>query len=239
MIFYFTGTGNSLYAARQLSENPISIPKAIHQESLTFTGDQIGIVTPVYGHEVPSMVKEFLKKAEFHTNYTPIRTAQVAVNLLLFLSVLGTMVSAIILSREVFAFLPISGGIAMARRLHIFSVFWSFTLMALHLGLHWNRILGMIRKASGPIQSRPLKLALRLGGAAVAVYGLYAFVKNQFPSYMFLTTTFVFFDFERPLPLFFAEYLAIMGLFVFLAHYGSKGLHKLPGKRRGTITHEK
>lgn len=62
MIFYFTGTGNSLYAARQLSENPISIPQAIHQESLTFTGDQIGIVTPVYGHEVPSMVKEFLKK---------------------------------------------------------------------------------------------------------------------------------------------------------------------------------
>lgn len=69
MIFYFTGTGNSLYVARQLSENPISIPQAIHQESLTFTADQIGIVTPVYGHEVPSMVKEFLKKAEFHTNY--------------------------------------------------------------------------------------------------------------------------------------------------------------------------
>lgn len=69
MIFYFTGTGNSLYVARQLSENPISIPQAIHQESLIVTADQIGIVTPVYGHEVPSMVKAFLKKAAFHTNY--------------------------------------------------------------------------------------------------------------------------------------------------------------------------
>lgn len=169
--------------------------------------------------------------------YTPFRMVQVIVNLLLFLSMAGTMVSAIILSREVFKFLPISGGIALARPLHIFGVFWSFVLMALHLGLHWNMVLGMIRKASGPIQSKLLKLAFRLGGAAAAIYGLYGFLKNQFLSYMFLTTTFVFFDFERPLPLFFTEYLAIMGLFVFLAYYGAKGLHKLSGKRN--VTHEK
>ena len=110
----------------------------------------------------------------------------------LFLSMLGTMVSAIILSREVFAFLPISGGIALARSMHIFCSFWGFVLMAPHLGLHWNIILGMIRKASGPIQSKPLKIGLCLTAAAVAVYGLYSFIKNQFLSYMFLTTTFVF-----------------------------------------------
>ena len=28
MIFYFTGTGNSLYAAKQLEDDPISIPRA-------------------------------------------------------------------------------------------------------------------------------------------------------------------------------------------------------------------
>lgn len=163
----------------------------------------------------------------FKDKYTPFRMVQVIVNLLLFLSMLGTMVSAIILSREVFAFLPISGGIALARSMHIFCSFWGFVLMAPHLGLHWNIILGMIRKASGPIQSKPLKIGLCLTGAAVAVYGLYSFIKNQFLSYMFLTTTFVFFDFERPLPLFFTEYLAIMDLFVFLTYYGAKRLQKL------------
>lgn len=69
MLFYFTGTGNSLYIAKQIEENPISIPRAIHGESLEFTADSIGVVAPVYGHEVPSMVKEFLRKGKFHTDY--------------------------------------------------------------------------------------------------------------------------------------------------------------------------
>ena len=69
MIFYFTGTGNSLYAAKQLDPELISIPQAIHRERLTFEADSIGIVCPVYGHEMPAMVKEFLRKAEFRTDY--------------------------------------------------------------------------------------------------------------------------------------------------------------------------
>lgn len=170
----------------------------------------------------------------FKGKYTPFRILQVIVNLLPFLSMLGTMVSAVILSREVFAFLPLSGGIALARPMHIFCSFWGGVLMALHLGLHWNMILGLVRKASGSIQSKSLKILFRLAGATIAVYGVYAFINNQFLSYMFLTTTFVFFDFERPLPLFFTEYFAIMGLFVFLAHYGAKGLQKPSGKRNVT-----
>ena len=63
MIFYFTGTGNSLYVAKQLEEHPVSIPQIIRRPDLDFSADRIGIVAPVYGHEVPPMVKDFLKKA--------------------------------------------------------------------------------------------------------------------------------------------------------------------------------
>lgn len=69
MVFYFTGTGNSLYVAKQIEDNPVSIPQAIHDENLCFSADSIGIVTPVYGHEVPNMVRDFMKKADFHTDY--------------------------------------------------------------------------------------------------------------------------------------------------------------------------
>ena len=69
MVFYFRGTGNSLYIAKQIEENPVSIPQIISQEHLDFSADAIGIVTPVYGHEVPEMVKDFLKRANFHTDY--------------------------------------------------------------------------------------------------------------------------------------------------------------------------
>lgn len=69
MVFYFTGTGNSLYIAKQIEASPISIPQVIHQESQEFSADSIGIVAPVYGHEVPQIVKDFMKKAVFHTDY--------------------------------------------------------------------------------------------------------------------------------------------------------------------------
>lgn len=69
MVFFFTGTGNSLYIAKQIEDEPVSIPQVIGQEHLEFTADTIGIVAPVYGHEVPPMVKDFMKKAVFHTKY--------------------------------------------------------------------------------------------------------------------------------------------------------------------------
>lgn len=75
-----------------------------------------------------------------------------------------------------------------------------------------------------PLVSLGLALAFALAGtgcgsgAAAALYGVYAFVRNQIPSYLFLTTHFVFFDYERPAALFFADYLAMLALFVLLAH---------------------
>lgn len=166
----------------------------------------------------------------FKGKYTPAQILQSAVSFAVLLSSLGLMVSGIILSREVFAFLPISGGIAIARALHILSAFWGFAGMAFHLGLHWNMVLGMARNAVGTETSKTLRMILRITAVLAAGYGLYAFIKNQFLSYMFLKSAFVFFDFERPVPLFFAEYIAVMGLMVFLAHYISKGIRKRGGR---------
>lgn len=69
MIFYFTGTGNSLHVAKQFDVNPVSIPQVMKQEELKFEDDTIGIVWPIYAGEPPHMVLEFLKKATFKTNY--------------------------------------------------------------------------------------------------------------------------------------------------------------------------
>lgn len=100
-------------------------------------------------------------------------------------------------------------------------------------------ILGMVRKATGPVASKPLRILLRLVAVLIAGYGLYAFLKNQFLSYMFLTLSFVFFDFERPILFFFTEYIAILVLFIFLAHYASKGIQKLTGRRKRLVEKEK
>lgn len=69
MVFYFTATGNSLYVAKQLEQEPISIAQAIHDKQMTYEAEKIGIVCPVFGHEVPALVREFLEKAAFKTSY--------------------------------------------------------------------------------------------------------------------------------------------------------------------------
>ena len=84
-------------------------------------------------------------------------------------------------------------------------------------------ILGIVRNVVGIVPSKPMCFLLRMAAVFIAGYGVYALGKNQILSYLFLTTQFVFFDFEKPVWLFFAEYMAIMGLFVFLAYYLSKG----------------
>lgn len=160
-------------------------------------------------------------QALFHGRYTPVRVFGLVVNLLVFLAMVGLMVSGVMLSREVFAFLPISGGMSFARLLHLEASHWGFVLMTLHLGLHWKIVLGQFQQ--GKKGKRPARIAvLAVLGAGVAVCGLSAFVRRQLPSYLFLQTQFAFFDFSEPVILFYLDYLAIMGLFSWLAHYFTK-----------------
>ena len=58
MVFYFTGTGNSLYIARRIDKDAVSIPQVMRGQERTFTDEAIGVVSPVYGHEMPAMVKD-------------------------------------------------------------------------------------------------------------------------------------------------------------------------------------
>lgn len=68
-VFYFTATGNSLYVAKQLEETPISIAQKIHEKQKVYQAEKIGVVCPVFGHQVPTLVKEFLENATFETPY--------------------------------------------------------------------------------------------------------------------------------------------------------------------------
>lgn len=150
--------------------------------------------------------------------YTLFRILQTILVVLILVSMAGSMLSGIILSRHVFSFLPVTGGSSWARRLHMLSAYWVFILLSLHLGLHWGMVAGIIKKMLQKTSAVWLWIS-RLAGLLIACYGIYAFVKRQIGSYMFLKIHFVFFDFEEPLLLFFLDYMAVMGLFVFIGHY--------------------
>ena len=69
LVFFFTGTGNSLYVARELSADIISIPQALKKDRLSYEAEEIGIVYPIYGDMPPNMVRSFLKKAQLKCKY--------------------------------------------------------------------------------------------------------------------------------------------------------------------------
>lgn len=162
-----------------------------------------------------------------HGRYTPYRILQTVSAGLVFLAMIGLMVSAVLISREVFAFLPISEGRSFGRTLHMLCAYWGFVLLSFHLGIHWNMILGMVGKMCG----KPSKMRaglIRTAGVLIAAYGIYALIRRNIPAYLFLRTQFVFFDFEEPLVFFFLDYLAVMGLFVFAGYYAGKAVRFLP-----------
>ena len=79
-------------------------------------------------------------KSLFKGGYTPLRVFRLIVDVLVFLAMIGLMVSGIMLSNYVFSFLNIRGGMSFARLLHMAASHWGFVLMALHLGLHWSML---------------------------------------------------------------------------------------------------
>ncbi|MDO4554082.1 MAG: EFR1 family ferrodoxin [Lachnospiraceae bacterium] len=68
-IFYFTGTGNSLSVAKRIGGELLSIPQEVHKEKCCYKDDAIGIIFPVYYGDMPDMVRRFLEKAEFESDY--------------------------------------------------------------------------------------------------------------------------------------------------------------------------
>lgn len=157
--------------------------------------------------------------------YAPIRIVQTVLAALVLVSMLGSMVSGVLMSRYVFAFLDIRGAASFARNLHMFCAYWGFAWMSLHLGLHWSMMTGIAGKIFGKPSSAK-KWAIRAVGLAIAGYGAYAFWKRQIGSYMLLKIQFVFFDFEEPIIFFILDYMAVMGMFVFIGHYFCESLRR-------------
>ena len=72
-IYYFSSTGNSLYAAKKLQEGLenceiISMVKALKEDKLSCNSDAIGFIYPLHCFGLPPVVGEFISKAELNKN---------------------------------------------------------------------------------------------------------------------------------------------------------------------------
>ena len=73
---------------------------------------------------------------------------------------------------------------------------------------------------------------MRAAAVVIAAYGAYALFRRQIAEYLFLRTRFLFLDPSEPIIFFFLDYMAVMSLFVCIAHCLAELLKKAKKRNR-------
>ena len=146
----------------------------------------------------------------FKGKYNAYRVVTVIVNTMLLAAIALTAVCGMSMSGHAVPFLYGMLPISFVRRFHLAMSFWSFLLMGLHLGLHIPAL-----TAGWKLIGRT-KAIIAAVFAVIAGAGLWLFVRNGIPDYIFFQTPFAFFDYEKAAVLVFFENLSILIFFAFL-----------------------
>jgi hypothetical protein len=162
----------------------------------------------------------------FKGAYNLRRSVMTAIDLLLVLAMAALIITGLLHSRTILAFLRLPGGMIL-RQIHTTAAYWSLLLIGLHVGLHWGIILNAFRKmAKINGENRTRKIAMRIFALAVAAFGVWSSFDRDMFSKLFLGFSFDYWPEERSAVLFFAVMLSIMGVYVFITYYALKLLER-------------
>lgn len=158
-------------------------------------------------------------KAIFQGKYSAQRIFRTILNFLVLIAIILTGYSGIVMSRYVFDFLPISGGMATARKLHLSGSYWAFVLMSIHLGMHWSMMTRHLKT-----EKTYMAWIFRLIAAIASVYGAVLFGQSEIFSNMFLRNEFAILDYETAGVVIILQNLAMMSAWIFVGHYLTQGI---------------
>ena len=170
----------------------------------------------------------------FKGKYTAIRIVQTVVNFLLLVAIIGCIVSSVLISSTVFAWMNASGAMT-GRTIHLIATSWTFILMSVHLGLHWAVFVGMTKRIKMPeLAATIIKWILRVVVLAVGIYGVVVFVQRAFYEELFLLTEFKQFNYDISAFAYLLQTVAMSATFVSATYYLKK-LGLFIKKRRNAL----
>lgn len=154
------------------------------------------------------------------------------ITLCLLLTMVGLLVTSIVISQTVFDFLPVRSSFTV-RQLHALAAYVMLFVAALHVGLQWSMIMRIVRQALDvPTSTKLQALALRGLALVIAGYGVHSLFVIDIRSKLLMQTTFSFWDFEAAAVEFIMRHLAIVALGATVAHYSLKLLVSFGNMRR-------
>ena len=155
------------------------------------------------------------------------RTFHIVINLLLFIAMLGMMISGIMISSEVFDFLNIKTSM-FGRNLHMISTAWGFVLMVIHFVINIKNI---IKKLNKKMKNSTFEYVYYFAIAILIGFGIYSFISLRLWEEMFLLVHFKFFDYEQSTILFYLKYVGILIAIALIVYFILNFIRKISNNK--------
>ena len=162
--------------------------------------------------------------ALFKGKYNPYRTVTAVLNILLLLSFALTAFCGMSMSGYAVPFLYGMAPVSFVRRMHLSMSHWSFVLMGLHLGMHIPAM------TAGLKLNDRTKIILTCIFTCTGGIGLWLFLQNGMPDYLFFRVPFAFLDYEKAGWLVLLENLLMLSFWVLMGALAARICGKTPRK---------
>ncbi|MBR4733583.1 MAG: hypothetical protein IK081_12535 [Lachnospiraceae bacterium] len=140
----------------------------------------------------------------FKGKYNLYRIITTCINLLLLAAIAVTAFCGMSMSGYAVPFLYGMAPVAFVRRFHLSMSHWAFVLMGMHLGLHVPAMTARFKIGT------KIKTIVGIIPMVIGACGLYLFLENRMPDYLFFKVPFAFLDYEKASVLVFAESLVML-----------------------------
>ena len=153
-----------------------------------------------------------------------------AINLSLLAAMLSLLITSVIISQTVFSFLSV-GTSFTARQAHTVAAYGALLIVALHLGLQWSMIMGLVqRKLAIQTGNRHYVWVLRALALCIAAYGAHSLHVVDVVSKLSMQMPTGFSIFQISTPALLLHHLAIVGLGICVVHGALRATQAMAGK---------
>ncbi|WP_244490022.1 DUF4405 domain-containing protein [Rhizobium sp. Leaf386] len=173
--------------------------------------------------------------------YDVARTVTALLHLVLIVNMLILIITSVIISKSVLASLPIPDSIYL-RDIHWFAAYWVMIIVGIHIGLHWIRVMALVRYSLGISRKNRIAVwALRLAAVAIAGFGVLSMSVLGVWTKLTFTYSLDFWDFTASVTPFFGYWAGVVALPAVVTHYGmSWWRRRTPGRAvRRTLQNRK
>lgn len=162
--------------------------------------------------------------ALFKGKYNPYRSITTIFNTLLLVSFALTAFCGMAMSSYAVPFLYGMASVSFVRRMHLSMSHWAFVLMGLHLGMHIPAITAALNLKD------KTKAILACIFTYIGGIGLWLFLKNGMPNYLFFRVPFAFLDYEKAGWMVFLENLVMLIFWTFIGTQTAQICRNAAGK---------